>query len=164
MDVALTFTDLDAWPDDDLLDTSVLFEEPMLVALPAGHPKAAANRVDLGSLADAPWITGTSEGAPGLIERACLAAGFEPRVVARLNSQPAIQAAVAAGVGVTLIPELAARHAHPGIAFRRVRSREPLRAMLVHALRGPRQPAVEAGLDALRRATADHVARRARRR
>jgi DNA-binding transcriptional LysR family regulator len=157
VDIALTFTDLDAWPADDLLDTSVLMEEPMLVALPAGHPKAAADRVELRSLADAPWIIGTGEGAPGLIERACLAAGFEPRVVARLDNQPAIQAAVAAGVGVTLIPELAVRHAQPGIALRRVPSRQPVRATFVHALRGPRQPAVEAGLDAIRHAAADHV-------
>lgn len=156
VDIALTFTDLDSWPQDDLLDASVLMKEPMLIALSADHPKAAADRLTLRSLAASPWITGTDSGAPGLIEKACQAAGFEPRVVARLDNQPAIQAAIAAGVGVTLVPALAVRHAPAGIAFRHLSPREPTRTVLVHVLRGPRQPATNAGLEALRRAAEAH--------
>jgi DNA-binding transcriptional LysR family regulator len=157
VDIALTFTDLDSWPEDDLLDTSVLMKEPMLVALPAGHPHAAVERLALPDLAALPWITGTYGGAPGLIEKACRAAGFEPRVVARLDHQPAIQAAVAARVGVTLIPALGVRRARAGIVFRRLASPEPVRTVLLHVLRGPRQPATDAGLVALRRAAEAHM-------
>ncbi len=157
VDIALTFTDLDSWPEDDLLDTSVLMKEPMLVALPADHPNAAADRLSLRSLAESPWITGTGGGAPGLIEKACQAAGFEPQVVARLDNQPAIQAAVATGVGVTLVPALAARHARAGIAFRQVSPRALTRTVLLHVLDGPCQPATTAGLEALRRAAEAHM-------
>jgi DNA-binding transcriptional LysR family regulator len=157
VDIALTFTDLDSWPEDDLLDTSVLMKEPMLVALPADHPNAAADRLSLRSLAESPWITGTGGGAPGLIEKACQAAGFEPQVVARLDNQPAIQAAVAAGVGVTLVPALAARHARAGIAFRHLSPRVLTRTVLLHVLDGPCQPATNAGLEALRRAAEAHM-------
>lgn len=152
VDVALTFSDLDALPEDDLLDTSMLMMEPMLAALPADHPQATANRLSLANLATSPWIVGADRGGPGLIEKACLAAGFEPRIVARLEHQPAIQAAVAANVGVTLVPALAVRPAPAGIAFRRLTPREPVRRVLLHALRGPRQPATDAGLEALRAA------------
>jgi DNA-binding transcriptional LysR family regulator len=156
VDIALTFTDLDSWPEDDLLDTSVLMQEPMLVALPAGDPHAAAERLALRTLAASPWITGGGS-APGLIENACQAAGFEPRIVARLDNQPAIQAAVASGVGVTLVPALAARHARADIAFRHLSPRAPTRTVLLHVLRGPRQPATDAGLEALRRAAEAHM-------
>jgi hypothetical protein len=54
-------------------------------------------RVAVSDLAEHPWILGTDTGDIGIIQRACLVAGFEPRVAARLDNQPAIQAAVAAG-------------------------------------------------------------------
>jgi len=157
VDIALTFTDQNSWGSDDLVDTSVLMEEPMLVALPTDHPGAAANQVALRSLAASPWIIGTAGGAPGLIEKACQAAGFEPQVAARLDNQPAIQAAVAAGVGVTLVPALAARHPRTGITFRRVSRQGPVRIVLAHVLHGPHQPATDAGLAALRRAAEAHM-------
>jgi DNA-binding transcriptional LysR family regulator len=151
-DIGLTFTDLNSWDEDDLIETSILMTEPMLVALPTNHPQAADDEVTLSSLAAWPWIIGTSSDTPSLIETACRAAGFEPQVAARLDNQPAIQASVAAGVGVTLVPALATRGAGAGIVFRRLSSPRPARAVLGHVLRGPRDPLTEAGLQALGRA------------
>jgi DNA-binding transcriptional LysR family regulator len=155
-DIALTFTHLDRWEEDDLIETSVLMTEPMLVALPTNHPQANADEVTLPSLAASPWITGTSSDGPGLIETACRAAGFEPEVVAQLDNQPAIQASVAAGVGVTLVPALGTRGARAGIVFRHLSSPASSRTVLGHVLRGPREPVTEAGLQALRRAAKDY--------
>jgi len=152
-DIAITFADLPP-AADDRLDTSELFREPMLLALPPGHPRARAGTIRLGDLRDEPWIVGTGDPRSSLILRACLAAGFEPRVVARLDNQPAIQAAVAASVGVTLVPGLATRSAHPSVEIRAPERPAPSRRVFAHALAGPRQPATDAGLAALGAAVA----------
>ena len=45
-----------------------------------------------------------------MIQRACARAGFVPRVVARATDFAVLLSLVAAGAGVTLVPELAARN------------------------------------------------------
>ena len=66
----------------DLVEAHRLFEDPMLVVLPAGHPLARRRALALADLAGEPWVLG---GGPGCSDRdtvlrACHAAGFEPRV------------------------------------------------------------------------------------
>jgi DNA-binding transcriptional LysR family regulator len=129
----------------DLLASQPLLTDEMLVALPADDPRLGSP-LRLYDLRDDGWILGTS--GSGLITHACAAAGFTPRVVSRLDQQPAIQAAVAAGIGVTLIPELAARHLQPGLATRRFVG-APVRHVAAHTLEGPMDPVAAVGLEAL---------------
>lgn len=147
-DIAVTFAHLDS-PPDELLHRELLLEEEMLLALPVGDRRATALSVRLADLADERWILGTSAGVGGFIARACAAAGFEPAVVARLDNQPAIQAAVGAGVGITLIPGLAAGDLRPGVAVTRVAAPTPRRRIYASVLTGPRDAALEAGLATL---------------
>jgi molybdate transport repressor ModE-like protein len=158
-DLAITFA-MRPQPSDVLLDTTLLLEEEMLLALPAGDPRARAPAIGLVNLREDPWILGMPRGDIGLIATACAEAGFEPRVSARLDNQPAIQAAVASGVGVTLIPALAAADLRPGVVVRRLRGRPPVRRVLGHALAGPRDPAVAAGLLALQHSASSRGAAR----
>jgi DNA-binding transcriptional LysR family regulator len=155
-DIAITFADLSV-PRDDRLETEALLQEPMLIALAAGHPRAEATRLELADLRDEPWIVGTGAPHASVILRACAAAGFAPRIAARLDHQPAIQAAVAAGVGVTLVPALATRRVLPEIAVREPSSPRPTRQVFMHVLAGPRAPATEAGLAVLRDVAAEPV-------
>jgi DNA-binding transcriptional LysR family regulator len=127
-----------------------LLDEPLLVALPAGHRLAGRATVALPALRREGWIVGTASGSPGPIERACQAAGFAPDVVANADDQPTIQALVAGGVAVTLIPRLGTQGAHPGIVFLPVRPAPVVRRLTALTLDlTPRSPATESVLDAL---------------
>jgi DNA-binding transcriptional LysR family regulator len=80
-----------------------LVEEAMIAVLARRHRLAARRRIRLADLAKDTW---TAPSRRGLIERACNAAGFEPRI-AYLTSDPlAINGLVGAGLAVTLTPRL----------------------------------------------------------
>ncbi|MDX6226834.1 MAG: hypothetical protein QOI76_224 [Frankiales bacterium] len=84
-----------------------LFAEPVLVAVPSGHP-APGQTIRLADLRDELWIAP----APGsscavLLERSCAIAGFEPLTVGHVADFDMAAALVAVGHGVALIPESA---------------------------------------------------------
>ena len=83
-------------------------DEPVLAALPSSHPFAGRAHVSIRQLGDDPWIT-QPPGSPcqELVQRVCAAAGFAPHVAATCADYRSILALVGAGVGVSLIPELA---------------------------------------------------------
>src|SRR3954468_23660437 len=68
--------------DDHAIERHHLLDDPMYVCLPAGHRVAGKSKIKLTDLAEESWIMGMTGRCPdGLIlERACRAAGFEPRV------------------------------------------------------------------------------------
>ncbi len=84
-----------------------------------------------------------------MIQRACARAGFVPRVVARASDFGVLLSLVAAGAGVTLVPELAARRLPPGV--RLLPPAEPVTRQIFTVSRrgGDRKPAVRVVLDAL---------------
>lgn len=105
----------------DLPDTEglVLFEEPMLIALPEWHPLAARKRVDLAELSGERWMLGTDHSCPdaGRFARACHAAGFEPDIAFNNDDYTAVLGFVAAGVGVAPVPDMVARTAPAGVSI-----------------------------------------------
>ncbi|MFN8050604.1 MAG: LysR substrate-binding domain-containing protein [Acidimicrobiales bacterium] len=85
-----------------------LFDDPMVVALPAAHPLAEDARVDITALADEPWVTPASDTwCFEQVQRVCGAAGFVPDVVATCSEYSSALRLVRAGLGVALVPELA---------------------------------------------------------
>lgn len=90
----------------------VILEEPYVAALPRTHPLAARRSVALAELSDDAFVLYPARPEPsvtGLIVAACSAAGFTPRLAQEvLHLQTAI-GLIAAGVGVSLVPEAAAR-------------------------------------------------------
>ncbi|HEY5360919.1 MAG TPA: LysR family transcriptional regulator [Streptosporangiaceae bacterium] len=79
--------------------------------VPQGPPLAA----DLGAFAQHRWIAGCERCRSYLI-RQCAQAGFTPNVAFTTDDYVAVQALVAAGLGVTTLPGLCLRAArHPGI-------------------------------------------------
>lgn len=92
---------------------AVLFEEPMLIALPRRHRLAGRKRVNLAELADDRWMLGTAQSCPdaGRFVRACHAAGFDPDIAFNNDDYTAVLGFVAAGVGVAPVPEMVARNA-----------------------------------------------------
>jgi DNA-binding transcriptional LysR family regulator len=84
-----------------------LLEEPMLAALGPGHRLTNRRRIRLGDLAQDSWLIAVRG---GLIERACLAAGFEPRIAYLTDDPLAINGLVAADLTVTLTSRMLAAH------------------------------------------------------
>ncbi|HUK73485.1 MAG TPA: LysR family transcriptional regulator [Streptosporangiaceae bacterium] len=70
---------------------------------------------DLSAHADAQWIAGCDRCRSFLLQQ-CARAGFTPKIAFTTDDSVAVQALVAAGLGVTTLPGLALRAArHPGI-------------------------------------------------
>jgi DNA-binding transcriptional LysR family regulator len=130
IDVALTIDAPFCALDDDGVEQHHLLDDPMYLALPAAHPMAAKARIRLEDLREEAWIGGSSRGCPDtmILLRACTKAGFEPRIAFHSDDYLAIQGFVAAGVGVSLIPDLALLAVRDDVAIRSMGARRPCAA------------------------------------
>ncbi|RZQ64028.1 LysR family transcriptional regulator [Amycolatopsis suaedae] len=118
-------------PVPDGVEVVHLLDDPYRAVLPAGHPLAERAVVDLADLAEEPWVGNEPFVGPcrELILKACGAAGFAPRFTVEADDFETAQGFVAAGVGVTLLPELGLDRPHPGVVVRKVTRPEPVRAI-----------------------------------
>ena len=137
-------------PLDPLFERRELLSDPVLVAVPAAHPLSAEGTVSLASLSGLPFLAPRSTtSCAEMIQRACARAGFVPGVVARATDFGVLLSLVAAGVGITLVPALAARRLPPQVQL--LRPAEPVTRQIFTVSRrgGDRKPAVRVVLDAL---------------
>src|SRR5919106_1762632 len=110
-DVSVVF-DYESLPSSTLQDRDVdlelLLSESMYLALPKSHPLAARDRVPMTELAEEAWLCGTrpSSCSQAVVE-ACRAAGFDPQITFESDEYAVLQGYVAAGLGYTLLPDLA---------------------------------------------------------
>lgn len=94
--------------DENELALAHLLDETMLVALPGSHALAGRRRVRLAELADETWV-GADEGDDDrLLRPGSLRPSFSPRVDFVVREWTAKLGLVAAGLGITLVPSLAA--------------------------------------------------------
>jgi DNA-binding transcriptional LysR family regulator len=149
LDIALT-NDANLVPGE-LIERIHLFDDPMYVALPTGHRLAQRPKLGLRDLADEPWMLGTTDTCPDarMFKRACHAAGFEPKIYFENDDYHAILGFVAAGVGIALIPDLAARAARRDLVIRSLTPAAPVRQVVAAVPAGYRAPAAEAMLEVL---------------
>ena len=148
-DIAMTIDAPFCSVEDDGIDRAHLLDDPMYIVLPSGHALAGKPRIRLEELSAEPWIGGSSGGCPDtmILVRACNAAGFEPRIAFHSDDYLAIQGFVAAGVGVSLIPDLALLAVRDDVAIRSLAQRAPVRTIQAATLKdGYRSPAVDAML------------------
>ncbi|HEY3529172.1 MAG TPA: LysR family transcriptional regulator [Nocardioides sp.] len=136
--------DLDLTTEDADLDgierpghsRHVLAEETYRVVAPRGHDLLTEwdHQVPMGALAGQPLIDNDYHGntCSLIIRNACRAAGFTPRYVARTEDHHTALAFVAAGVGVTLVPSLAAPESMAGVDSRELVNPSPRRRIVVH--------------------------------
>ncbi|MGW5684749.1 LysR family transcriptional regulator [Nonomuraea sp. NPDC003754] len=148
-DVAL-LTSWDPVPDPEL-EVLDLFDDELLVALPAGHPLAAGERVRLADLAAEPWIDGTHPDGLAPVAQLRAAMGRAPRIAHLCDDWNGRQGLVAAGVGVMLHPSIAGMAVRSGIRLVEPAPRLPARRISAAVLPAPgRPPAVSAYLRVLR--------------
>jgi DNA-binding transcriptional LysR family regulator len=120
------------------LRTVTVLQDPMHVALPADHPLVAKRALALADLRDEHWVqTSASSPCARHVVRSCLAAGFEPNVTFESDDYETVQGLVAAGVGVALIPRLAATHVHDGVVIRALAPTSPARRVFAATMNGP---------------------------
>src|SRR5207247_3578814 len=112
------------------LEVVELVDDELLVALPRGHRLAARPRLRLIDLREETWVEAEQADCRRALDRACTAAGFEPRV--RFGSEQWLgkQGLVAAGVGVALIPGLAIATVRDDIVLRSLSGAVPRRRVV----------------------------------
>ena len=157
-DIALTVEAGFAPISDPAIERHALLEDPMYLCVSACHRVAKKPRIRLADLAEESWILGTTGRCPDgvVLERACQAAGFEPRVAFQSDDYYAIQGFVAAGVGVCLIPDLALVAVRDDVVIRCLEGRAPGRHVLAATLAGGFvSPAAAAMLEILREVGAE---------
>jgi molybdate transport repressor ModE-like protein len=135
----------------DGLDCIHLLDDPVRVVLPADHPLARRKAIKLEQLAEESWIGGCMDGVcHQMVVDWCGAAGFQPKIVFESDDHNVQMGLVAAGVGVTLLPELALRMLPPGVETRPVAESQPWRKIFAAVpLDAYRSPATEAMIDVL---------------
>jgi DNA-binding transcriptional LysR family regulator len=119
-----------------------LFDDPFRLLLPQGHPATHLAGLTLRQLARERWVAGSAESTWFRMTRnACRTAGFDPAVALASDDYMAVQAFVAAGLGIALVPGLAATHPLPGVQVRRLDSGAPARRIWAAHLYGAYAPA-----------------------
>ncbi|WP_310426154.1 LysR family transcriptional regulator [Chamaesiphon sp. VAR_48_metabat_135_sub] len=89
------------------LDSQIIFQESLVIALPINHHLAMADSIDLTALATQPFILFPRQLAPGLYDSIiaiCQAAGFSPQVVQECIQMQTIVSLVSANMGVSILP------------------------------------------------------------
>lgn len=128
-----------------------LADDPFVLAVNRDHPLAQRSRVSLLDLRDEQWVTNDYLASPGhrIVLAACSARGFTPRFTVQAQDHHSAMAFVAAGVGLTVLPRLAARSVPEDVAL--VRIDDPPVRHLVAMVRvgGPRNLAAERALELL---------------
>lgn len=106
----------------DGLQVDPVLDEPMVAALPAGHPLAAEDGpLALSALATEALILYRRSSGPGLydaIVTACREQGFTPLVGQEAPRLPATLSLVAAGIGISIVPASMQRLGGDGLAYR----------------------------------------------
>jgi DNA-binding transcriptional LysR family regulator len=116
LDLALIYEHEALGEPDVELERTHLLEDPFDLVVPDGHPLAGRTSVALEELANEIWIGGATDGAYGaIVLHSCRAAGFEPRVAFGSDDYNAVQAFVAVGLGVAVLPHLALIFVRPGL-------------------------------------------------
>jgi DNA-binding transcriptional LysR family regulator len=125
--------------ESDDLFVRPLLEEPMVAALPSGHPLSAGrDALPLAALAGETFILYRRPVGPGLhdaIIAACDRAGFSPTIGQEAPRMLSTLSLVAAGLGVTVVPASMSRLEAEGVAYRSLDASAPLTAPLNLAYR-----------------------------
>ncbi len=131
-----------------------LLDDPYVVVLPAGHPAAELDAVDLASLAGEPWVGSEWPGPCLDAQLAAFAdAGFRPEFAVDSEDYVTAQGFVAAGLGIALIPRLGLGAARADIAVRPLAGTPAARRICVGVREGVETtPALRTFVQALRRA------------
>jgi DNA-binding transcriptional LysR family regulator len=150
--------------DSDGLGIDLVVEEPMLTVVPVTHHLTRKGSVPLAAFANETWILHPRSIGPGLYDEiiaACHRAGFSPKVGQEASAIPSAVHMVAAGFGISIIPESLQQIHAPGVAYIRIRGDRP-RAPISLAYRRNDQSAAVRNFVALVKRNSGAASKRAR--
>ena len=152
IDIAVVSTFPDQRLSDRRVTLSHLLDDRMLVALPRAHPLARRRGLRLAELAAESWIAGASDVEDRALDPNRLQPDFEPSLTFAVREWTAKLGLVAAGLGITLVPSLAAGAVRADIALVALHPDErAARKVYAATARGrARSPATRAFLTVLR--------------
>jgi DNA-binding transcriptional LysR family regulator len=151
-DLAVVYDfELSPFEADRDLELTPLLTERMHAMVAVDHAFADSGGIRLEQLADEKWLCGTTEGScRQLTLRSCEGAGFVPNIAYESDDYTVMQSLVAAGLGVTLIPDLALAALNPGVRVLPILPEPPVRRVWAATLvAGSRSGATETMLAAL---------------
>ncbi len=161
VELAVTYRLDEPAPEPDLspapprtgpLDVEPILLDEFSLILPIDHPAAHKRLIGIAELADETWIIASATFERRL-RRAATAAGFEPRIMMVADDYVVMQALVANGLGVALIPQLALTAHHDERTVPRTLRNWPPRRVEVELWADMRRvPAVIETIEALRTA------------
>lgn len=104
---------------DEVLDTMILFSENIHALLPANHPLAKREELNLSDLKNEAFVLFPEEYILNKVAvDACRAAGFVPNVTSEGEDLDALKGLVAAGIGITLLPDSSLNDSTPRYTVR----------------------------------------------
>jgi DNA-binding transcriptional LysR family regulator len=154
LDVALTFVyDYVPAEPDPALEAEPLLEESLYLAAASGQGGPGGQRghaeTSIEDWRDGPWIAGSPDTlCHTMVIRACQACGFTPRIRHHADDFATVLALVAAGQGVSLIPQLGVGEVPAGVSLTPVTARR--RTSIASRKGTSRHPAVAAFAAAIR--------------
>jgi DNA-binding transcriptional LysR family regulator len=138
-------------------------DDPLLLAVGRDHPLARRRTVDLDDLAQERWIAATAKASDTMIG-AWQWADWQPHVVQIAKDWTAKLGLVAGGLGVTLVPGLAADAVRPDVSLVRIRSEGSATREVSIAMRAEATPPAVAAFAELLHETASELASELQRR
>lgn len=131
LDVGAVRTPVDDIGDMDLIDVEA---DDLIAVLPRTHALAARKRIALSSLRDESFVMFSKTHVPGLrsiVLQACRDAGFTPRVTQDATQIQTVIGLVGSGLGVALVPGVAAMTTNEQIRFVSLSNERARRRLMV---------------------------------
>jgi DNA-binding transcriptional LysR family regulator len=135
------------------LEIEILRREPLVAVLPDAHRLAGAAIVPLEELRDEPFVTYPSHFRSVLhdaVEETCAAHGFRPRVALEASETATLVSFVAAGLGVSLVPDSVRHMTVHGAVYRPLGAGAAEVELAVAWRRDDHTPALERALGIVR--------------
>jgi DNA-binding transcriptional LysR family regulator len=155
LDLAITYQYAlsDPAPDNGFQRTA-LVDDPLVIALPAGHRLARKRSLRLQDLHAETWLTTPRSGPTArhrqLMEEHCTNAGFQPKIRYEITDIWIAFGLIAAGLAVGLMPRLAFLTPHPAITTRALTNdSQPFRRLYAEHVAQRRIPGIQPMLNVL---------------
>ena len=133
--------------EEESFDQVHLAEDHYRVVLPRTHRLASKREISIGELAGERFNGPPAEGFTlpfrTMLDRLCREAGFEPNVAYVLRDVTVARAFIAAGLCISLMPELTLPEPNTDVAVRPIRGVDPFRSIYATWIRGRCVPSVE---------------------
>ncbi|OMF08272.1 LysR family transcriptional regulator [Paenibacillus amylolyticus] len=131
--------------EGDDIECQILYDDPIVVAVPMGHRYADRSSIQLTELKDE-WFVGVKQGygVRDMVDSVCQSAGFLPKYVYEGDEPARLTALVEAEIGLAFIPSTA-RNPHERIRYLQVEEHQLVRkiALLSHKNRYISKAALE---------------------